>query len=148
MTAACFVDANVLIYSVDRASPQKRTRALEWLEVLWRASSGRIGIQVLNEFYVIATAKLPEPVAPKAARAVMQQYLAWRPVPVDGRLIGEAWAIEDRYRLSWWDCLIVAAAKRAECAFLLTEDLQHLQDYGGLVAVNPFRAAAEDVLSR
>lgn len=147
MTAACFVDANVLVYSVDRASPEKRERALRWLEVLWLAGSGRTGVQVLNEFYVIATARLPEPVAPKAARAVMQQYLAWRPMPVDGRLIGEGWAVQDRYRLSWWDSLIVAAAKRAECEFLLTEDLQHGQDFGGVAAIDPFRARPEDILS-
>jgi predicted nucleic acid-binding protein len=148
MTAPCFVDANILIYSVDRASPEKRARALAWLEVLWLTRRGRTGAQALNEFYVIATARLPEPVAPKAARGVMQQYIAWRPVPVDARLIGDGWTIQDRYRLSWWDCLIVAAAKRAECAFLLTEDLQHLQDFGGVLAVNPFRTTAEELLNR
>jgi predicted nucleic acid-binding protein len=65
--------------------------------------------------------------------------LAWRPVAVSGELIQQGWRIQDRYRLSFWDALIVAAAKAASCAYLLTEDLHPDQDLGGVVVVNPFR---------
>ncbi|MGH7728066.1 MAG: hypothetical protein ACREM2_04645 [Vulcanimicrobiaceae bacterium] len=50
-----------------------------------------------------------------------------------------AWNVQDRYRFSFWDAAIVAAAKASSCRYLLTEDLQADQDIAGLIVVNPFR---------
>lgn len=58
-----------------------------------------------------------------------------------------AWSLQDRFHLSWWDALIVAAARSAGCSVLLTEDLQHGQDLDGLQVINPFQAPPEDWLS-
>jgi len=63
----------------------------------------------------------------------------WRPLPLTPDLIVEAWLVQDRFRLSWWDSLIVSAAKILQCAFLLSEDFQHAQDFQGLHVINPFR---------
>jgi predicted nucleic acid-binding protein len=63
-------------------------------------------------------------------------------VPVATELLEAAWSVEDRFGLSWWDALIVAAARVAGCEYLLTEDLQHGAEFEGLRVVNPFRAAA------
>jgi predicted nucleic acid-binding protein len=57
---------------------------------------------------------------------------------VDAKILDHGWKIQDRYQLSFWDALIVAAAKSASCRFLLTEDLQPGQDFDGLLVVNPF----------
>jgi predicted nucleic acid-binding protein len=57
-------------------------------------------------------------------------------VQIDGRIIEDAWAIQDRYGVSWWDSLIVAAV--AGCEYLLTEDLQDGQRFGGVVVMDPF----------
>ena len=46
----------------------------------------------------------------------------------------------DRYGFSWWDAQIVAAARRADCAILLSEDMQHGLELDGLRIVNPFLA--------
>jgi predicted nucleic acid-binding protein len=59
-------------------------------------------------------------------------------VVVDAALLEQGWRIQDRYRLSFWDALIVAAARAASCRYLLTEDLQADQDLDGVVVVNPF----------
>ncbi|PYQ60739.1 MAG: hypothetical protein DMF53_16455, partial [Acidobacteria bacterium] len=59
-----------------------------------------------------------------------------------------AWSIQDRFRLSWWDALIVSAARSAECPYLLTEDLQHGQDLDGVRVVSPFRISPEEWLAR
>src|SRR6266704_2926587 len=59
-------------------------------------------------------------------------------VAVSGETLNRSWKIQDRYQLSFWDSLIVAAAKSASCRFLLTEDLQPGQDFDGLLVVNPF----------
>ena len=68
--------------------------------------------------------------------------LAWRPVPAGGDLLEAGWALEDRFGLSCWDALIVAAARTAGCEYLLTEDLQHGAELEGLRVVDPFRVAA------
>ena len=58
----------------------------------------------------------------------------------DLALIERAWRLQERYALSWWDALIVAAAQSSECAVLLTEDLQHGQRLGRSRVINPFRS--------
>jgi predicted nucleic acid-binding protein len=63
-------------------------------------------------------------------------------VPVGAELLEAGWSVEDRFGLSCWDALIVAAARVAGCDYLLTEDLQHEAEFAGLQVVNPFRVAA------
>jgi predicted nucleic acid-binding protein len=136
MTAPVFVDTNVLIYALDEADPKKQEAARLWRAELWKSRRGRISFQVLQEFYVKVTRKWPK--AQQQARAEIRDLLAWRPVSVDARILERAWRIQDRYHLSFWDSLIVAAAKSASCRYLLTEDLQENQDLDGVLVVNPF----------
>ena len=136
MTAPIFVDTNVLIYALDKADAQKHHAAQSWRAELWRTRRGRISYQVLQEFYVNVTQKWPA--ARNQARAEVRDLLAWRPLPVDAGVVEQAWKIQDRYHLSFWDSLIVAAAKAASCRYLLTEDLQPGQDLNGVLVINPF----------
>ena len=138
MTAPCFVDANVFIYARDPAEPLKQVRAKEWLAVLWREGLGRTSTQVLSEFYVNVTRKLAVPVAPDDAWLEVRSFMAWRPQPVDEAIFMRAREIEQRWRLSWWDSMVVAAAQRQGCALLLTEDLQDGALYGGVTVRSPF----------
>ena len=62
----------------------------------------------------------------------------WRPIAVDLAMLNRAWALQDRFFVSWWDALIIAAAQTCECKVLLTEDLQHDQKFGAVRVVNPF----------
>ncbi len=73
---------------------------------------------------------------------------AWDPVPVDDRVIDGPWLLQDRYRLSWWNSLIVSAAQVAECRFLLTEDLLDSQELGKVKIVSPFATAPESLLGK
>ena len=148
MTARVFVDTNVLVYQLDRREPDKQAQASAWLDHLWASRSGRISFQVLQEFYVTVTRKLAPGLEPEAARKIVRALWSWRPVAVDERIFVAAWGLQDRFRLSWWDALIVAAARSAECSYLLTEDLQHGQDLDGLRIVNPFQTSPEDLISR
>jgi predicted nucleic acid-binding protein len=138
MIETVFVDTNVLIYALDPSDLKKREAARLWRAELWRSRRGRISYQVLQEFYVKVTRKWPK--ARLQARAEVRDLLAWRPVAVDAGIIERAWAIQDRYQLSSWDALIVAAAKSASCRYLLTEDLHAGQDLDGIVVLNPFHA--------
>lgn len=138
MTVLTFVDTNVLIYALDEADPKKQEAARAWRAELWKSRRGRTSYQVLQEFYVKVTQKWPG--SGQEARAEVRDLLAWRPVAVDAELLERGWIIQDRYQLSFWDALIVAAARVASCRYLLTEDLQAGQDLDGIVIVNPFRS--------
>ena len=61
-------------------------------------------------------------------------------------MVEHAWTLQDQYQLSYWDALIVGAAKASSCGFLLTEDLQEGQHLEGIEVVNPFLRAPESVL--
>jgi predicted nucleic acid-binding protein len=136
MTAPVFVDTNVLVYAVDLADPQKQRAARSWLDELWKNKLGRLSFQVLQEFYVKISQKGLSTVPD--ARIEIRDLLTWNPVPVTAGLLERSWKIQDRYNFSFWDSLIVAAAKSAFCCFLITEDLQSGQDLDGLLVVNPF----------
>jgi predicted nucleic acid-binding protein len=136
MTALVFVDTNVLIYALDRADLKKQEAARAWRAALWKSRSGRTSFQVLQEFYVKVSQKWPA--ARDEARAEVKDLLAWRPVAADAAILERGWKIQDRYGLSYWDALIVAAGKSVGCRYLLTEDLQADQDLDGVIVVNPF----------
>ena len=144
MTAPVFVDTNVLIYALDRGDLKKQEAARAWRAELWKSHGGRISFQVLQEFYVKVAQKWPN--AREQARAEVRDLLAWRPAQVDGAILERAFRIQDRYELSFWDALIVAAAKSLACRYLLTEDLQADQELDGITVVNPFLRGPASVL--
>ena len=145
MTEPVFVDTNVLVYRFDAAKPEKQGAADAWLVRLWETRNGRLSYQVLREFYVTVTKKLTGSLERDQARRAVRSLMAWNPVPSSDHVIEAAWDLEDRYSLSWWDALIVAAAREQSCAILLTEDLQHGQDFGGVRVVNPFVTDPDEV---
>jgi dipeptidyl aminopeptidase/acylaminoacyl peptidase len=61
----------------------------------------------------------------------------------DDAVMDGAWLIQDRYRLPWWDALIVSSAQAADCTFLLSEDFQEGQDFGGVRVVHPFSVSPD-----
>ena len=133
-----FVDTNVLLYSRDISESTKRPRAREWMEFLWTSQEGRLSHQVLHEYYTAVTRKLRPGLPADEAQAEIRDLMVWRPLVVDGPVLEDAWSIERRFRLHFWDALIVASARSAACAHLLTEDLQHDQDLDGVRVVDPF----------
>ena len=75
---------------------------------------------------------------PAEARQIVEALSLWNPIRIDLAILRRAWLVEDRFRLFWWDALIVAAAQASECTVLLTEDLQDGQLLDGLRVVDPF----------
>ena len=147
MTAKVFVDTNVLVYSRDASEPQKQVQALAWMAHLWSTKAGKLSYQVLQEFYITVTAKLQPGLAPENARKDVRALLAWRPFVVNDRVLENAWLIQDRYQISWWDAAVVSAAQLADCRYLLTEDLQEYQKFGSLQVTNPFHVDPASVVS-
>ena len=144
MTAPVFVDSNVLLYALDAADRSKQQAARNWRSALWMSRLGRLSFQVLGEFYVNALRL--RPAARDKARAEVRDLWAWNPVVADAALLERGWKLQDRYRLSYWDALIVAAAKVASCGYLLTEDLQAGQKLDGIEVVNPFLRNPESIV--
>src|SRR5580698_7735753 len=140
MTAPVFVDSNIFLYAIDQADPHKQQVARDWRSELWKSRRGRVSFQVLNELYVNMVRLKPS--ASNEARAEIRDLLAWNPVVLDAAVIEQGWNLQDRYHLSYWDSLIVAAAKTASCKFLLSEDLQDRQNLDGVEVVNPFLRGA------
>jgi predicted nucleic acid-binding protein len=145
MNDLVFVDSNVLIYAVDESSHKKYEAARLWRSELWKSRRGRISSQVLHEFYANVDRKWPA--AREHVQAEIRNLMAWRPVGVDAEVLEDAWKIQARYRLSFWDSLIVSAAKVASCRYLLTEDLQEGQEVDGVLVVNPFRSGPSTIPS-
>ena len=144
MIAPTFVDTNILLYHWDASEQVKQGRAIQWLRRLGEERAGRVSFQVLAEFYVHATQKLRKPIARADAQVYVRAFYAWNPVSIDGDILDGAWRVQERFKLSWWDALIVAAAQRVGCRTLLSEDFQVGQTFGDLTVVNPFATAPPD----
>jgi predicted nucleic acid-binding protein len=140
-----FVDTNVLVYARDTADPAKQAKASEWIAHLWDRGEGRLSLQVLQEYYVTTTRKLRPGLEPEDARADVLDLAAWSPAVADTQMVAAAWSVEDRFGLSFWDALIVAAAQVARCEVLLTEGLQHGMDLEGVRIVDPFRTGPDEL---
>ena len=143
MSVKVFVDTNVLVYSRDASEPEKQHQAMAWMKHLWESRNGRLSFQVLQEFYSTVTTKLQPGMEPQNARDDVQSLFAWRPIPVSADVIKGAWFIQDRFKLSWWDALIVSAAQIDDCSHLLTEDLHENQVLGNVRVINPFLHSPE-----
>ena len=138
-----FVDTNVLLYGVDDLNPAKRDQARAWLAVCWERRCGRLSTQVLNEFYSNVRKKFKSALSAGDARVEVRRYQNWRPWVIDQPTVESAWAAESRFQINYWDALMVAAAQHQGCHILLTEDLQHLQQFDKLSVINPFLAGPE-----
>lgn len=137
MSDRVFFDTNILVYSRDLSEPAKQHIAFEALRAAWSNRSGRISTQVLNEYYITVTRKL-DPGLPRAeAWSDVEAFSAWRPVTIDMNCLRYAHEVQLLHKTSWWDSLIIAAARLSESSVILSEDLNHGQVYMGIEVVNP-----------
>lgn len=133
-----FVDTNVLVYSYDLSAGKKHERARGLVEDLWRTRRGCISVQVLQEFFVNVTRKIPAPLPTSIARELIQDLAHWRTHAPDERSVLAAIDLHERAGLSFWDAMILRSAVSLGCETLYTEDLNAGQSYEGVVVENPF----------
>ena len=138
MSAEAFVDTNVLYYAFTDSGDPRHARAREQVGRLWE-TPGRaaVSVQVLQELHVNLVRKAGMGVADSAAR--VQTLLGWKVIDNDRHLLQSAFDVQQRWQLSFWDSLIVAAAQRSGAATLWSEDLADGQDYGDVRVVNPLK---------
>jgi predicted nucleic acid-binding protein len=138
-----FVDSNILIYAHDESAGIKREAASAIIERLWEERSGRLSVQVLQEFFVNATArsgkrKSGEPLDAREAREVVEDYSRWEVHRPGADDVLAAIDIHQRMGISFWDAMIVQSASSQGCEVLYSEDLNDGQIYEGVRLENPF----------
>ncbi len=138
MSVLIFVDTNVHLYTKDARNVSKQVRANEWLTWCWTQRAGRISTQVLNEFYNNAITRFRALVTAEKAREQVRMLRLWQPPHIDTYTVDGAWAMQDRFKLSYWDALIMSSAQQQGCRYLLSADMQHLQQYDSVQVINPF----------
>jgi predicted nucleic acid-binding protein len=139
MNGRFFLDTNIFVYSFDLDASAKAKRATNLIESAVTTRKGIVSYQVVQEFFRVALQKFVRPMTTSEA----EQYLTtvFRPlwsVHSSPSLFMEAMRIAARYRLAWYDSLIVAAAIESQCVVLYSEDFQHDQRLGNLRISNPF----------
>ena len=137
MCVEYFLDTNILVYAAaGRAKERaKRKKALTLIEDL----EFGLSVQVLQEFYVTVTRKIEIPLSPHQALEWVEQFETFQCVPIETSLVKIAAEISERFKISYWDGAIVAAAELLGAHTLYSEDLNHEQKYGPVQVIDPFR---------
>jgi predicted nucleic acid-binding protein len=130
-----FVDTNILIYAHDKDAGERYNIAKDKIKYLWQHPGlVVISIQVLQEFYV---SLIKRNVSEEDSRITVEDYLAWDVIDNDRSLLIEGISIREKDQLSFWDALILTAAKRGHAEILWSEDFNSGQNYNGVIAMNP-----------
>lgn len=135
-----FLDTNIFIYSIDasRGQSKKRDVARQIVEEHIRKDSGAISIQVLQEFYQVATQKIQVPLSTDEALEYLHYMAILETVLPDFNMVVAAIRLHQKHSLSFWDALILQAAIIAGCFQILSEDLQDGFYLDNLTVKNPF----------
>ena len=131
-------DTNILIYAADTSSEErhKRARAAEVL----KEEELCLSVQVFEEFYHQATRPMGRlRMTHEQALSFLDSFMGLPSVPVTSELFNRAVQVADRYRISYWDAAILAAAGMQGCDAVYSEDLNEDQSYDGVLVINPFR---------
>ncbi len=141
MSKKVFVDSNIIIYAYDLDAGARHTMAVRILKSLWgQAIPPSISIQVLQECYVNFVRK---GVSENLAAEIIEDLLQWNVVVNDAALLTEGMRLKSRLKLSFWDSLIIAAARSAKADEILSEDFSVGCLYEGIKIVNPFDAGRD-----
>jgi predicted nucleic acid-binding protein len=135
-----FVDTNVLVYAHDITAGDKHSRARALVEELWNTREGCLSIQVLQEFFVATTRKIPRPLEAPAAAQIIDDLTHWHVHAPAAADVLAAIDIHQRTGASFWDAMILRSAKELGCQTLQSEDLNPGQAYEGVRVLNPFLA--------
>jgi predicted nucleic acid-binding protein len=134
----CFVDTNLLVYTVDPDEPEKRALVADLLERVMASRALILSPQSLNECYRIVTER--RRVMPRAdARRFIGALVSFCVAPSGHEVTRQAWRIQDLTNFAWWDCLLLSSALLSGAEYFLSEDLQHERRLEGMTILNPFR---------
>jgi predicted nucleic acid-binding protein len=130
-----FLDTNLVVYANDARDPQKQARAIEVITREMQDGTGVISTQVMQEYAVIAGSKLHQDADTILRQLSLLESL--EVVQITPALIRRGLELQFRYQINYWDASILAAAEKAQCSRLLTEDLNPGQLYATVRIENP-----------
>lgn len=136
MKGLAFFDTNVLVYADDASQPGKRDRAVELFARHRRHGTAVVSLQVLQEYFAAATRKLG--VDSAVAQRKVELLGRARVVRFDADDVVDAIELHRLHQISFWDALIVHAARVAGAMVLYSEDLHAGGVVRGIRVVNPF----------
>ena len=139
MNGLAFFDTNILVYTDDASNPAKRDRAIALFAEHRINGTAVVSLQVLQEYYAAATRKLG--VSPEIAQRKVEILSRVRVVRFDTTDVIAAIELHRLHQVSFWDALIIHAARSAGATVLYTEDLHAGATIGGITIVNPFASA-------
>jgi predicted nucleic acid-binding protein len=142
MNDKCFVDTNILVYAHDRSAGLKHQRAQTLLEQLWDSGQGVLSTQVLQELCINLRRRIHRPLPVEEVRLLIRDYATWEVVTNTPESILQALDIEQRYKTSFWDALILQAAESSGASILYSEDLATGQRYRKVRVINPLITSA------
>lgn len=134
-----FVDTNVIVYAYDRDAGEKHRVAADIMKDLWRSGLGTISTQILQEFFVTLTKKISAPMDISVVRETIRRLSKWDVLLIDVDTIIRATELQERYKYSFWDSLIIASAIAGGARTILSEDLADGQTIQDITIKNPFR---------
>ncbi len=133
-----FADTNILLYAISR-DPAEQEKAKLAADIL----AGRdiaMSVQVLQEFYVQATrVSRPDAISHQQAVRLIESFHRFPIQDITDAVMTAALDARQRFQLSYWDAAIIEAARAIGCGQVLSEDLSHGQDYGGVTVINPYQ---------
>jgi len=138
MNGNLFFDTNILVYAFDRSEQRRHEIASGLVAQAFQKGNGVISVQILKEFFVTVTGKIPERMAVDEAEQTIRDFSVWQVVDTTVPLILKAIGLHKRFRVSFWDAMILAAALSSGCSTLLSEDLSHGMVVDGIQIINPF----------
>ena len=133
-----FVDTNILVYAHDSSSGVKHQQAKTLVHELWESGKGCLSIQVLQELFVTITRKVPYPLLNEEAAQIIADLSTWRVHEPNVADILGGINLQSRYKISFWDAMIIQSAAELGCSFLWSEDLNSGQEYQKVRVINPF----------
>lgn len=134
-----FIDTNILVYAYDASEKTKHDKAFDLLAQLGLSQTGILSLQVLGEFFVVVTGKIEKPISIIQARKIIKEFTVnWEVYKPGTSTLLLAVDIAGKYRLNFWDSLIVAAAKENKVTGIYSEDFQHDRIIEGIRFINPF----------
>lgn len=143
MKDRCFLDTNILVYAHDITDKRKRKICQNLIYEAIRQDNGAISVQVLNEFIVTVTRKIKKPLEMEEVEKEVELLKILHIQELEYNLVISALSIHKENNISYWDSLIIAAARAAQCTILYSEDLNDGQNISGIKIVDPFIQLAQ-----
>ena len=135
-----FVDSNILVYAYDSSAGEKNQIARQLLLSLWEKKNGCLSIQTLQEFYVCITQKVPNPISQIEAAEIIKDFSVWKVHSPNAIDLLDAVDLQKKYKLSFWDAMIIKSAISTHCEIVWSEDLNKGQLIQGIKICNPFNS--------